>query len=123
MLFRSGPSDLGLPFGEIPIPWPPPEERLIGGSLADNADLVAHASPVNHVSADSPPILIVHGTGDAVVPAHHSEALETALRAAGAQVEVLWLDDADHAWIGAPDAAAEAQAATYAYLRKQLLAQ
>ena len=65
----------------------------------------------------------IDGTGDAVVPAHHSEALETALRAAGAQVEVLWLDDADHAWIGAPDAAAEAQAATYAYLRKQLLAQ
>jgi acetyl esterase/lipase len=44
------------------------------------------ASPVTHVSADDPPVLLIHGDLDTTVPIAQSELMEAALRKAGVEV-------------------------------------
>ena len=74
------------------------EELLIGAVLAEAPGKAAAASPVSHVTAAAPPFLLVHGTADRFVPAAQSAALAAALEAAGADVELLLIEDADHMW-------------------------
>ena len=52
------------------------------------ADLVARPSP--------PPVLLVHGEADGVVPVRASRMAEAALRAAGVPVEALFIPGLDH---------------------------
>jgi phospholipase/carboxylesterase len=46
--------------------------------------------------ADAPPVLIVHGEDDAVVPVASSRTAETTLRAAGVVVDALYRAGLDH---------------------------
>ena len=78
----------------------PPEDHLLRGLAGrDRAD----ASPVNHVTADAPPFLLLHGTADWLVPYPQSEQLAGALRAAGATVELAPVEGAGHIWLGHQD--------------------
>ncbi|MGY1685075.1 alpha/beta hydrolase fold domain-containing protein [Geodermatophilus sp. SYSU D00867] len=97
------------------------EAQLLGAPPASVPDAAAQASPVTHVRADAPPFLLLHGTGDRFVPCVQSERLAEALRRAGAEVELHTYDGADHMWLGAPDAAADALDRTTAFLRARLL--
>ncbi|MGY1829189.1 alpha/beta hydrolase fold domain-containing protein [Geodermatophilus sp. SYSU D01180] len=97
------------------------ETQLLGAPPASVPDAAAQASPVTHVRADAPPVLLLHGTGDRFVPCVQSERLAEGLRRAGADVELHTYDGADHMWLGAPDAAADALARTTAFLRARLL--
>ena len=63
-----------------------PVRALLGGAPTEKADLARLASPVRHVTADDPPIFILHGVQDRVVPVFQAKALEAAYRAAGATV-------------------------------------
>lgn len=63
-----------------------PESKLIGGLIADNPEKAAKANPINYVTKDDPPFLIVHGDKDPLVPHHQSEILEAALKKAGVPV-------------------------------------
>ncbi|MCX6544527.1 MAG: alpha/beta hydrolase [Acidobacteria bacterium] len=63
-----------------------PESRVIGGPIRENVEKVALANPVEYVSAEAPPFLIVHGDSDRLVPHHQSEMLAHALKAAGVPV-------------------------------------
>jgi len=74
------------------------EELLIGAVLAEAPGKAADASPVSHVTPAAPPFLLVHGTADRFVPAAQSKSLAAALEAAGADVELLLIEDADHMW-------------------------
>ncbi len=58
--------------------------------------LFERMSPLNYVSADDPPFLIVHGRDDRIVPPAHSQALYDALEAAGVPVEIIWVKNAGH---------------------------
>lgn len=58
-------------------------EPLFGGPLADRRELVGSASAVRHISADDPPILLMHGERDEAVPFRLAEAMHAALRQAG----------------------------------------
>lgn len=73
----AGPYDF-LPFDS------PVTERTFGHV----ADLPA-TQPVNHVRADSPPLLLATGDADTTVYPRHSEALAARLRAAGGQAELI----------------------------------
>ena len=48
---------------------------FLGKSIDEAPDLYRRASPINYVSKDSPPTLILHGTVDDVVPIDQSDAL------------------------------------------------
>ncbi|WP_026546680.1 alpha/beta hydrolase [Paenarthrobacter nicotinovorans] len=98
------------------------EELLVGAVLAENPERAAAASPISYVNPDAPPFLLVHGAADRFVPAAQSESLAAELQKAGADVELLLIEDADHMWRledGSPGAAEKALAATVSFFRRQ----
>ena len=54
------------------------------------------SQPVNHASAQAPPLLLVHGEADTVVKPRNSRALAKALHEQGAMVETLFLPGKSH---------------------------
>jgi acetyl esterase/lipase len=61
-----------------------PNFSFLGGSLKDHMDLARSATPTNYMHADEPPMLVVHGTADHLVPYVQSELLVEAMDKAGA---------------------------------------
>jgi acetyl esterase/lipase len=57
---------------------------FIEGSPKDHLDLARSASPVNYVHGEEPPMLVVHGTLDQLVPYLQAEMLVGAMDKAGA---------------------------------------
>jgi acetyl esterase/lipase len=60
-----------------------PESQLIGTAIQSRPDLVARANPITYVDGDEPPMLLIHGASDPLVPHHQSELLNGALRDGG----------------------------------------
>ncbi|WFE99702.1 alpha/beta hydrolase [Micromonospora sp. WMMD964] len=79
-----------------------PESLLIGAPLADNPEVGRAASPITYVTDQAPPMLLIHGDQDLVVPVGQSEELAAALTAAGAEVELSVVRGADHCFGGVP---------------------
>lgn len=80
-----------------------PEGMLIGGrNVLENLELVSPTVPMNHLAAerDIPPILLVHGDKDRLVPFGQSVMLFDALKTAGKTAKLLKLAGGDHG--GAP---------------------
>lgn len=59
-------------------------------------DHLAQLSPITALSADSPPILILHGTADGVVAHGHAERLVDAARDVGVDARLMLLPGANH---------------------------
>ncbi len=76
----------------------PPIRAFLGPRLdsEDARRLLTEASPITHVSRDDPPVLILHGDRDPVVPYAQSAAFERALREAGASVRLVTVPGGDH---------------------------
>jgi dipeptidyl aminopeptidase/acylaminoacyl peptidase len=72
----------GMPHGAANSP----EALLIGGAVYEKKEEAAKANPINYVSSDDVPFLIVHGDADPIVPYHQSVILESALKKAGVPV-------------------------------------
>ncbi|BCW71060.1 alpha/beta hydrolase [Arthrobacter sp. NicSoilB8] len=98
------------------------EELLVGAVLAHEPAKAAAASPISYASRSAPPFFLAHGTADRFVPPAQSASLAAALKGAGAAVELLLIEDADHMWI-LPDhsqaAADKAMAATVSFFLRQ----
>ena len=62
-------------------------------------------SPLTYVRAGAPPVLIIHGDADAVVPHHQSKRLARALEAEGSRVELVTLEGGQHGWFDATERA------------------
>jgi acetyl esterase/lipase len=82
-------------------------ERADWGKIRDEVMLVAVAdapgryddvSPLMRITDDSPPMLVVHGTRDTLVPIGESEQFVVALRDAGRPVEFVPVPGAQHAF-------------------------
>jgi len=56
-----------------------PEGSIIGGALAQNKEKCALANPITYITSDDPPIHLVHGTADRIVPTCQSVVLYNAL--------------------------------------------
>lgn len=56
-----------------------PESRLVGCAIQSCADVVRAADPARYVSAADPPMLILHGESDPLVPHAQGERLYVAL--------------------------------------------
>jgi len=100
-----GPTDLasfvaGTPYQTTTI------INFLGCAPVDCPDLARQASPAFFVTADDPPLLIIHGDQDSVVPYSQAEILARLLREvknAGALIKVL---NAGHGFTPAPSSAA-----------------
>ena len=63
---------------------------------ADDQSVYRAASPISHISASSPPVLLLHGDADDTVPFQQSVAMEAALRAANVPVKLVRVQGGAH---------------------------
>jgi len=70
--------------------------RLVGGPLPEFREAAQQASPITHISADDPPVLLLHGAADRVVPAQQAVEFAAALKAAGVDSTLTILPDTGH---------------------------
>jgi acetyl esterase/lipase len=118
------PSDLTALPGDLGVDPRDPATRealLLGAPAIEVPERAAQAAPITHVSPGAPPFLLLHGEADRFVPAVQSVRLHTALVEAGVRAELYLYEDADHMWLGSPEAASEALSRTAAFLREQLI--
>jgi acetyl esterase/lipase len=73
-----------------------PESRLIGCAIQTCADRVQAANPARYVSAADPPMLILHGGADPLVPHNQGELLYMALNKACREAAFISLPKAGH---------------------------
>lgn len=73
-----------------------PYSLLIGGNLETDKDKCAAVSPVTYVDKGSPPVLIFHGTADALVPFAQSVEFADTLKKAGVDVTLQVFPGAGH---------------------------
>jgi len=119
---RFAATDWGL-LEEIPHEHPAYRE-LLGeepGTPASDmaADRKADVSPLTHVSHDDPPVLLVHGDADQIVPLRHALDLDARLEAAGTEVELFAVPGGGHDVAAAREEAAAARALVF--LERHLL--
>lgn len=115
-----GPADLSL-FCESPGVEAAYFKPFIGTALKDRPEVYKKASPIEHVTKDAPPFLILHGTTDLIVPIIHSERLHEKLTKAGVQSELFTVKGGFHG-LWNDDDNRSTTAATLAFLTKQLKA-
>jgi acetyl esterase/lipase len=75
-------------------------ERLFGGPITDHPVEAKAASATAYVSPDDPPMLIMHGTKDPLVPLWQSETLADAMKKAGVDARLVVIKDAGHVMFG-----------------------
>jgi acetyl esterase/lipase len=69
---------------------------MLGGAPGEVPALYDEAAPLRRVGRESPPVLIVHGSDDLLVPIDQSKALGAALERAGVANAVIVVDGARH---------------------------
>jgi acetyl esterase/lipase len=105
----SGPEDLLLATKEIvdsgetgPLELADPESsasalsHLLGGPLEERFALAQKASPIDYVSASSPPFLIIHGNCDTLVPLEQSRKFYEALKLVGVPADLVIVEGMHH---------------------------
>ena len=86
--------------------FPPVDLRGIAGpnerfpALDFDPTLAADISPIAFVSADDPPVLLIHGDADELVPISNSERMNAALTAAKVANEMVVIEGAAHGFRG-----------------------
>lgn len=70
--------------------------QFIGGSAKDKPEAYKLASPTTHASKDDPPVLMIHGDKDALVPLSQSETMLKALKTAEVPAELVVVRNAGH---------------------------
>ena len=73
---------------------------FLGKKAKTDPEVIRRASPIEFVSKDDPPVLMVHGTADFIVPVIHSERLLKKLEGAGVTAELVKVPGAGHGWGG-----------------------
>lgn len=66
------------------------------GSSSDRVAVAARVSPVNHIRADLPPVLTIHGNEDSIVPFDQGLRLHEALEGAGVQNKLITIEGGGH---------------------------
>jgi acetyl esterase/lipase len=82
-----------------------PASLLVGGPLPEFREAAQRASPLAHVAAGGPPVLVVHGRRDTTVPPEQSVQFDAALKAAGIDSRLMLLDASHDMPLGRSSAA------------------
>ena len=73
--------------------------EFIGYALEENPEAYEAASPINYVTDDDPPLLLVHGELDFIVPFTQSEAMYQAYKRAGLEAKLVKVKNAGHGFL------------------------
>jgi len=79
----------------------PELQVLLGGTPASNPSMYEQSSPINFVTAQSPPTIIFQGGADPLVPVSQSSSLNTKLQSLGVVHQYILYPTEGHGWIGA----------------------
>lgn len=82
--------------------------KFLGCAPAACKATAALASPASHLDKDDPPVLLIHGELDKVVPVAQSQKFQEALLAKKIPVKLLVIKGVDHSFIGASAGATRA---------------
>lgn len=74
---------------------------IVGATPASNATLYQQSSPINFVTAQSPPTIILHGGTDQLVSVSQSTSLQTKLQSVGVANQYIYYPTEGHGWFGA----------------------
>jgi acetyl esterase/lipase len=96
-----------------------PESKLIGGPVQKLKDKARTASPINYISKDDPPMLLVHGDADPLVPVDQSKDLHAALQKAGVESVLYIVKDGGHGNKFGPEVPGKVEAFFAKYLKGQ----
>jgi dipeptidyl aminopeptidase/acylaminoacyl peptidase len=91
-------------------------DRFMGNADGNDAALLA-ISPIEHVSAVTVPVLLIHGRDDTEVPYEQSEVMLTALKRAAKSVELVTLKNEDH-WLSSSATRLQMLQAVVAFLKQ-----
>jgi dipeptidyl aminopeptidase/acylaminoacyl peptidase len=94
-----GPTDLSL-YAVSPAIEDGYLVPVFGKAVKTDAEIYKKASPITYVSKKAPPVLMLHGTFDLIVPVIHSENLKKKLTEAGATAELITVRGEGHGWNG-----------------------
>jgi len=78
------------------LPWAGTYERITDED--EILTIAKHISPVNHVSADDPPALIIHGDADFLVPIQQAEVFKKKMEDEKGIAEIIVRPGAGHSW-------------------------
>ena len=90
-------------------------------ALDFSADLAASVSPIQFVSSDDPPTLLVHGDADKLVPISHSQRIHAALKDAGVTTDFVTIPGGTHGFTGNPEHNRRATELMVAWFERHLL--
>jgi acetyl esterase/lipase len=90
-----GPTDLRDMYTRIPAAIEP-IRLLVGGTPDEMPARYDAASPVRHVSHDDPPILLLHGADDPMIPTSQAEMLASEFASAGVAHRLIIIPGARH---------------------------
>jgi acetyl esterase/lipase len=79
------------------------EALFLGAPAAQVPDLAREASPITHVHPGAPPMLLMHGDSDVLVPSDQSIRFAKALNGVGGSATLELVPGASHFWDGAAD--------------------
>ncbi len=91
-------------------------DRYLGTANQGDSALSA-ISPIEHVSALTAPVLLIHGVDDTVVPYWQSSLMERVLKSANKSVEFVTLKHEDH-WLSSSQTRLQMLEASVEFLRK-----
>ena len=83
-----------------------PESMFLGGPVPEHLELARRANPIAYITPADPPMLIVHGELDKIVPLQQSKLLYRALQAAGVESTLVEVPGAGHGFRNADGGAA-----------------
>ena len=90
-------------------------DRYMGTSDQNDPSLIA-VSPIEHVSAVTVPVLLIHGRDDTVVPFEQSDLMLSALKRAGKSAELVTMKHEDH-WLSRSETRLQMLQALVAFLK------
>ena len=97
-----GPTDLIDLYNNPPNPLVQPSLIAVTGATpTSNNTLYMQSSPINYISSQTPPTMILHGGVDIVVPLSQSVLLNTKLTIAGVTHQYVVYPTEGHGWVGA----------------------
>jgi acetyl esterase/lipase len=73
---------------------------VFGKACKTDREIYKKASPVTYVSKKAPPVLMIHGTFDLIVPVIHSENMLKKLKDVGTTAELITVSGEGHGWTG-----------------------
>ncbi len=99
--------------------WTGPSERFPALDFPDAQ--APSVSPIDFVSKDDPPVLLIHGDADKLVPIAHSQRMRAALSSAGVTVDLVTIPGGDHGFTS-PAHSQRAMELTVSWFERHLLA-